>query len=67
MKKKEENNMGTTKTRGGIMKEKAVLVDIEGTLVEIAPPSPVPSLSIAAGVAAMSSPIKVVVPGRARC
>lgn len=37
MKKKEENNMGTTKTKGGIMKEKAVLVDIDGTLVEITP------------------------------
>lgn len=35
MKKKEENKVRVMKTKGGKMKEKAVLVDIDGTLVSI--------------------------------
>lgn len=35
MKKKEENKVKVVKTKGGMMKEKAVLVDIDGTLVSI--------------------------------
>lgn len=37
MKKKEENKVKGTRTKGGMMKEKAVLVDIDGTLVSITP------------------------------
>ena len=35
MSKKEENKVRVTTTKGGVMKEKAVLVDIDGTLVSV--------------------------------
>ena len=35
MKKKEENKVRVKRTKGGVMKEKAVLVDIDGTLVSV--------------------------------
>lgn len=37
MKKKEENKVRVMRTKGGMMKEKAVLVDIDGTLVSVTP------------------------------
>ena len=37
MKKKDENKVRVMRTKGGMMKEKAVLVDIDGTLVSVTP------------------------------